>query len=60
MYIHDRNLLDVQSQPKEQSIASRLAQRNAYYPEQALGGFFGRGETNEFVQPGVRQLGCHS
>src|SRR5262245_56497859 len=51
MYIHDRKLLDVQSQPKEQSIASRLAQRNAYYPEQALGGFFGRGETNESFSP---------
>src|SRR5262249_879900 len=47
MYIHDRELLGVQSQPKEQSITSRLAHRNAYYPDRVLGGFLGRGETRD-------------
>jgi hypothetical protein len=51
MYIHDRKLLGVQSQPKEQSITSRLAQRNAYYPDRVLGGFLGRGETNASFSP---------
>lgn len=46
MYIYDRKLPDSQSLSKEQSITSRPAQRNAYYPDPVVGEFLGRGWTD--------------
>jgi hypothetical protein len=43
MYIYDRKLSGAQSLLKEQSITSRPAQRNSYYPDRVISGFLGRG-----------------
>jgi hypothetical protein len=46
MYIYDRIPSGTQSRSTGQSITSRPAQRNSYYPDRVISGFLGRGGSS--------------
>jgi hypothetical protein len=57
MYIYDRKFSGAQFLLKHQSITSRPAQRNVYYPARGISGFEGRGgSSGSYVWEGLGQL----
>ncbi|MEK6801879.1 MAG: hypothetical protein AABZ34_04330 [Nitrospirota bacterium] len=58
MYIYDRRLLRSPAQSKQQPITPLPVHGNAYYPDQVVGEFFGRGWTDHgyaWVHEGLGQ-----